>query len=403
MSENQDVPKKRSGRVRGIFEKEPGSGVWWIRYADANGTLHREKVGPKGLARKVYEKRKTEVRERRFFPEQIGKRDALLSEVIDDHLVRVKGKLRSYRDCARNAETWKRAFKDRTLRQIVPGDVERCVAKRLESVAPASVNRELAFLKRVFNVAIADGLADSNPVRSVKMFKENNQRVRFLAEEEETRLRAILNADQWPIVAVAIHTGLRQSEQFNLRWETVDFANGVITIPRSKSGELRRVPMNDAVREFLRAQPSRLKGEYVFPSSTGETPLDARNFVRRVFLPALERGEIEGFRWHDLRHTFASRLVMAGVDLRTVQELMGHKTINMTLRYSHLSPKHQFDAVQLLVGSTSGTGTDTGTKAGDTPRENLAKAVESIGLSGATRRSRTDDLLITNQLLYQLS
>jgi len=98
----------------------------------------------------------------------------------------------------------------------------------------------------------------------------------------------------------------------------------------------------------LRALPSRLKSAWVFPSETGETPLDGQNFVNRVFVKALTKAKIEDFSWHCLRHTFASRLVMAGVDLRTVQELMGHKTLAMTLRYSHLSLGHQLDAVQRL-------------------------------------------------------
>jgi integrase len=161
------------------------------------------------------------------------------------------------------------------------------------------------------------------------------------------------------LVAVAVHTGLRRAEQFHLRWEDVDFANGILTVPLAKHGGARRVPMNDTVRDFLRAQPSRLKGTYVFPSLTGETPLDACNFVRRVFLPALAKASIEGFRWHDLRHTFASRLAMAGVDLRTVQELMGHKTLAMTLRYAHLSPAHQRDAVQRLNREPTATTTAT--------------------------------------------
>src|SRR5947208_10518406 len=111
----------------------------------------------------------------------------------------------------------------------------------------------------------------------------------------------------------------------------------------------------------FKALPSRLKSRWVFPSETDETPLDPKNFMSWVFVPALARAGIEHLHWHDLRHTFASRLVMKGVDLRTVQELMGHKTIAMTLRYSHLSPAHQLEAVQRLTRKS--TGTTTGTEA----------------------------------------
>jgi len=130
---------------------------------------------------------------------------------------------------------------------------------------------------------------------------------------------------------------------------------GILTVPRSKHGEARRLPMNDTVRELLRARPGRLKSPYVFPSASQETSLDAKNFLHRVFLPALRRARIEGFPWHDLRHTFASRLVMAGVDLRTVQELLGHKTQAMTLRYAHLSPEHQLEAAQRLNRAPTAT------------------------------------------------
>ena len=106
--------------------------------------------------------------------------------------------------------------------------------------------------------------------------------------------------------------------------------------------------MNDDLRAILRTLPSRMRSEWLFPSETGETPLDAKNFLHRVFTPALKRAGISDLRWHDLRHTFASRLVMAGVDARTVQTLMGHKTLAMTERYSHLSPAHKLAAVQRL-------------------------------------------------------
>src|SRR5262245_13443966 len=126
------------------------------------------------------------------------------------------------RECDRYARYWKDALPGRTLRQVTPGDIERYVARRIEEMAPASINRELAFLKHVFNIAIRDGLAESNPVRPVKLFRENNQRMRFLTDEEDPRLRDAIGEEEWPKVAVAAHTGLRQAELFHLEWEHVD-------------------------------------------------------------------------------------------------------------------------------------------------------------------------------------
>ncbi len=384
---SKDNKTSRQPAERGVFERPKRSGIWWVRYMDENRRLHREKVGTKALAMKVYRKRKTEIAERRFFPEQIGWRDVLLADVIEDYLKRAKNGLRSYRDYERYGRYWTDALGTKTLRQVTPGDIERYVAELDDELTPASINRQLAFLKRVFNVAIADGKAVTNPVRSVKLFKENNQRVRFLTDEEELELRKSIGKDEWPLIAVAMHTGLRRAEQFTLRWEHVDFTNGILTVPRSKHGETRRVPMNDTVRTILRASASRLKSEYVFPSETGETPIDACNYVRRVFMPAIEAASIENFHWHDLRHTFASRLIMARVDLRTVQELMGHKTITMTLRYSHLSPAHQLDAVQRLNRKPTDTSTDT-TPDGGAGAE--MPAGEVAELSGEKRSWRAD-------------
>lgn len=369
MTKKETSVSRQKRRARGVFERPKGSGVWWVRYHDENGREHRERVGPKGLAGEVYRKRKTEIAERRFFPERIGRRDVLLGEVVDDYLKRVKGLLRSYREAARYGAVWKAVLRGKTLAQVVPGDIERYIAKRRSVVKPATTNRELAFLKRVFNVAIADGLTERNPVRAVRLRKENNARVRYLSDAEEKALREAIGEAEWPMVAFAIHTGLRQAEQFGLRWENVDFGTGIITVPRSKHDETRRVPMNETVRDILRLRPSRLSSEVCFPSGTGETPIDACNYMRRVFTPAVKAAKIENLRWHDLRHTFASRLTMAGVDLRTVQELMGHKTITMTLRYAHLSKAHQLEAVQRLdraTGTTTGT-TDEVSSGSDPP------------------------------------
>src|SRR5437016_444227 len=275
------------------------------------------------------------------------------------------------------------------------------MAQRSQEVAPATISRALSFLRRVFNVAIADGKADKNPVRAVKFLKEDNERVRFLTEDEEQLLAAELpDPRDWSKVEVALNMGLRRGEQFRLRWEHVDFATGIITVPRSKSGETRRIPMNDAVREVLRALPSRLKSPWVFPSKTGKTPLDPKNFMSRVFGPALREAGIENLHWHDLRHTFASRLVMKGVDLRTVQELMGHKTIAMTLRYSHLSPAHQLEAVQRLTRKSTGTTTGTDADAANMTVGDDTQRREKPALERAGDRGRTGDVQLGKLAFY---
>jgi len=350
-------------RERGIFERPTGSGVWWTRYADQYGRIHREKAGYKSTAKALYQKRKTEVREGRFFP-PARTREVLFKDMVqlflDDH---AKPGKRSWRDDLYRSKRLIEVFGNKSLSSISTQDVERFKARLAQEVSLATANRCLALLKTIFNKAVQWGKAQANPVEGVKLFKENGQRTRFLSEEEEDRLKAIFPPGSWPLVEIALHTGMRKGEQFNLRWTDINFLTEIITIPqtKSKSGEMRHITMNDKVVEILRNLSSRLKNEWVFPSSTGITPLDGNNFTKGVFVPAVREAKIENFKWHDLRHTFASRLVMKGVDLRTVQELMGHKTIAMTLKYSHLSPRHQKEAVQVLIQPKKEGQTDTST------------------------------------------
>lgn len=347
----------------GLFEKEKGSGDWWIRYADQYGRIHREKVGKKSLARKAYEKRKSDIREGKFFAENLRQRhDMLFKDMATIYLEEhSKVNKRSYEtDCyimTRLIQT----FGDKALSEITPQDVERFKGQLAQSVSLATVNRHLALLGGVFSKGVAWGKTKNNPVKEIKKFKENNQRIRYLTDEEEAVLRSEFPEEHWAKVEIATNTGLRRANEFNLRWPDINFNTRTITIRQSKSGDTLHVRMNDRVMEILRGLPSRLKSEWVFPSETGETPLDANNFINRVFNPALKRAKITDFRWHDLRHTFASRLTMAGVDLRTLQELMGHKTIKMTLRYSHLSPTHTLEAVNKLCLSNQVGGTKGGT------------------------------------------
>ncbi len=349
--DEKSEPRNRKKKERGIFEREPGSGVWWVRYADESGQLHREKVGAKGLAKDVYRKRKTQIREGKFFPEQIRRKETALAAAIDDYLDRKENQLRHFYHYRRFGRYWKEALGSRTLRSIQPADIEAYVAERAKKVKPATVNRELAFLKTLYSDAVSNGKTEANPVKRVKLFKENNARVRYLTDEEERRLYEQLPGRYDLLVRFAFNTGLRQSEQFGLLWENVDFDNGVITITQSKHGEARKVPLNGEARKVLNL----LRAVGPTPGKARIFPVNAHNFYNRIFKPALERAKIDNFVWHDLRHTFGSRLAMKGVPILTIKELMGHKTLTMTLRYAHLAPGHLRDAVEKLTDTTTDT------------------------------------------------
>ena len=182
----------------------------------------------------------------------------------------------------------------------------------------------------------------------IKLLREPSGRVRYLTEEEEARLMAVLPADaDRQRIKVLLQTGLRKSEFSGLRWKDIDLRAGVITIPRSKNGETRHVPMTSAIRVFLSRLPRPLDASaLVFPNSVGTR--DYR-WATRTFLAAIRAAQIDNFRFHDLRHTFASRLAMEAVDLLAIKDLGGWKSLAMVQRYAHLSPEHHRDAVERLV------------------------------------------------------
>jgi integrase len=201
------------------------------------------------------------------------------------------------------------------------------------------------FLRHVFSMAIDWDKAAINPVKKIRFAREDNGRVRFLSTDEETRLLAHSSNPIRPILITAIHTGLRRSELLALTWDDVDFEQGLITVRAAyaKNGESRSVPMNAMLTRTLEAVTIKT-ADAVFCKKDGKPYRDFRTAFER----AVMRADIPDFTFHDLRHTFASRLVMAGVDLPTVKELMGHKHINMTLRYTHLASHHKKDAVSKL-------------------------------------------------------
>jgi site-specific recombinase XerD len=255
------------------------------------------------------------------------------------------------------------AFRERAADSITPNDLERHLAEAAENNEwkPATVNRYRALISLVYRLGIESDKVKENPARLVKHRQENNARVRWLSPEEETRLRAYLEAacPQFiPELDLALHTGMRLGEMYSLTWDGVNLGRKVLTIPRSKNGEMRHVPLNSAAMSALEAFRKRADGTGNVIRNLEGQPLAG---PRYWFEPAIKKAKIYRFSWHCLRHTFASRLVMAGVDIRTVQELMGHKSISMTVRYSHLTPKHTLAAVELLTGGSTAEPTSTKT------------------------------------------
>ncbi len=189
------------------------------------------------------------------------------------------------------------------------------------------------------------GKAETNSVKEVKLAKENNQRIRYLSYEEEERLIGACKGPLRPVVITAIHTGFWKSELLSLTWDDIDFERSTVSVKAgyAKNGESRSIPMNELLKQTL--QEVKILEGAVFRSRSGKP----YRSIRTAFTTALKRAAITDFTFHDLRHTFASRLVMGGVDLPTVKELMGHKDITMTLRYAHLSDSHKQRAVEILV------------------------------------------------------
>ncbi|MGA7080030.1 MAG: site-specific integrase [Terriglobales bacterium] len=167
------------------------------------------------------------------------------------------------------------------------------------------------------------------------MKKENNGRVRFVSAEEEKKLRAAIPSDRQVELDIALNTGMRLSEQYRTEWQHVDFEHRILTVTGTKTGDTRHIPLNDAALCAFRKLEKKKTSNYVFLRVPGHGANGGTGVKspREWFDDAVDQAGLENLTWHAPRHTFASRLVMAGVDIRTVAELMGHKTIQMTMRY----------------------------------------------------------------------
>jgi integrase len=307
------------------------------------GTLIREMVGPtKTLAKEVLRIRKSEIAQDRF---KITKkrRAPRFEEACDRYLEHAKKSKRSWKRDEVTLKIAKAFFKKKRIDEITSWDIERFKAVRVKKVTKSTVNRDIAVLKRLFNLAIDWNLIERNPAKKVALYRIDERPMRVLSQDEERRLIEAAAPHFRPLIIVAINTGMRRGELLNLRWEQVDLHNLTITISHSKNGRVRHLPINKSAQEVLNELPEPHEG-HVFRYRG--LPIKA---VKTAFLAAVRRAGIPRCRFHDLRHTFATRLVLAGVDLATVKELMGHADISTTMKYAHPSPPHKRDAVAKLA------------------------------------------------------
>ena len=329
---------------------------WGISYIDTRGQQVRKMVAAyKDAAERILKKIETDIAEGKYL--DIKKYEKIYFEDFAQEYIKtyVRLELKEQRNEEYLVMRLAAQFKGRYLHQIDQLMVRQFMARRLKDVRPASVNREFQTLKSMFNRAIEwDMLNGKNPAVGINNIPQNNSRCRWLTEQEQARLLSCCHENLTRVlVLIALKTGMRWGEIKTLKWSQsprsnyIDFANGVIFVHEalSKSQKSRHIPLSNAVRRALESI-ERIPGEeYIFLNPETKKPLGS---VKRSFHTAMRRAGITNFRFHDLRHTFASQLVRNGVDLYVVQKLLGHSTPKMTQRYAHLRQDQLKDAIEKI-------------------------------------------------------
>lgn len=360
--------------MRGVYEKVKGSKDFYIYYTDAAGRRHREQVGRYSAAVEALINRRREVREGRFIPPTTPVDRITFGDLADKYM-----KFKSLR-CAANTvagnlrllRRLKLMFGKSPARDVTTSAVDEVLlklkytgnrvpvadragkitrrggaTKTAGEVSGPTLNAYRSLIYSVFRYGIANRHVTVNPVAETQAFEKHEGVVRYLTADEEASLRGVIRQDYpqfEPELDLALHTGLRRHEQRKLTWDKIDLDRGILTVPSDTKTGRRFIPINSACREAILKLHAQSKGsEYVCPHRGANT----NNIWMRGWL---KRAGVMNFRpAHDLRHTFASRLVMAGVGLRTVGEFLGHTSAETTMIYAHLSPEHGKAAIEKLV------------------------------------------------------
>jgi site-specific recombinase XerD len=316
------MARKSTSKTRGVYEREPGSGIWWIRY-QVDGKPKREKVGRKSDAVALYQQRKSEVRAGAKLPPNMRLRRVTIADIgrkaIEWYAQHNRKDLRTFTG---RMNSIIEDLGEKEAEPFKPSEIDKWLSSH-SHWSPATANRYKTVLSKAYQLALKNGDLSTNPARLVDHRPEKNKRIRYLLPEEEDRLREVMSFTapaQIAALQVALNTGMRKGEQFSLEWPQVDFARKRIYLSETKNGSDREIPLNKSCLAVLtHLHGKRPDNGAVFRSSryTQRPLLDPKKW----FETALRNAQISNFTWHDLRHTFISRLVMRGADLRTVQEL----------------------------------------------------------------------------------
>jgi integrase len=335
----------------GLYRR--GKIFWFTIMQDGKRIQVSTKTDNRKLAENIYAKAKTQIAESKWFEieARLHTFDEMMERFMKEHAPkREPTTQKRYSSILKHLSAF---FNGLTLAEITPKVITAYMENRKkERASIATCNREFSMLSKAFNLAWKQWeWCKDNPCSRIQKEPENNKVDRWLLPEEEVRLlkesEVYLNGQLAEIIKIALYTGMRQSEIMNLKWSDIDLFRKVISVTKTKNKDPKTLPMNQTVYEiFLKKSKVISLSGYVFGTGNG-TMVRTRNMLRE-FYKALKKARITNFRFHDLRHSFATRLVQAGVDLYSVAKLLGHRDITTTQRYAHHCPESLRQSVNIL-------------------------------------------------------
>jgi integrase len=376
---------KEAKKVTGVYEKNLGNGDWYVRYR-VDGKLVRKMIGTRQQAIGYMDRLKVVRREKtgevpttakdavKTYADAKEQVEGVLFGVLCDGLLKkIKANPAEYKDQLNPPQRINRiraAFGERKAASIEPHEIAEWLDTELDGLAPASKNRYKAVFSAIFTFGIeGKHKLKVNPARSLKQKKVNNGVIRYLLPSEEVRLRAVLQEDVDACgprnaqlkkhmlhriyeLDIALGTGMRKGEQYNLTWPDINFEITELVARDTKNGTDRKVLMIDNVVKAFRAiQALSLTRKARSKDSPNQSPTDVVFSIsdnKKWWESACRRAKIKNMRWHDLRHTFCSRLAQSGASLKIIQEAAGHKTIAMSARYAHMDQRSMREAMAVL-------------------------------------------------------